>query len=191
MKPKQTQTIDPKTPDKRKIKGGGIGNRKRKGTPKTGGVQVGYHKCTKEEVVACLKKWRGKMYLAAHELDISHKTLTNYANEWPEVREAIREAKGKRLDVAEGILDKLVDEGNLGAICFLLKCQGKDRGWIERTEMRLGENATAPFNPPSHLTVDQLPLDLETKKKILEALKAKKAADAAKAIGDGEVQGQS
>ena len=36
------------------------------------------------------------------------------------------------LDSGEIKLLELVKEGNLGAICFLLKCKGKKRGYIER-----------------------------------------------------------
>ncbi|KEJ91701.1 hypothetical protein [Synergistes jonesii] len=39
------------------------------------------------------------------------------------------------LDLAEKHLIKLVLADDLGAICFLLKCKGKKRGYIERQEI--------------------------------------------------------
>lgn len=53
--------------------------------------------------------------------------------------------KDIRLDVAESKLMELVGEKNLGAICFLLKCQGKKRGWIERQEVTGADGA--PLSP--------------------------------------------
>ena len=47
------------------------------------------------------------------------------------VKEAIEEAY---LDLAESKLISQVNEGNLGAICFYLKCKGKQRGYVERQE---------------------------------------------------------
>lgn len=38
------------------------------------------------------------------------------------------------LDLAEKYLRDLMTGGNLGAICFFLKCKGKKRGYIERQE---------------------------------------------------------
>ena len=45
------------------------------------------------------------------------------------------------LDTGEIKLLSLVNEGNLGAICFLLKCKGKKRGYIERQEVTGADGA--------------------------------------------------
>ena len=56
---------------------------------------------------------------------------------------AVQENCGEvRLDIAESKLMELVNEKNLGAICFLLKCQGKKRGWIERQELTGADGET-------------------------------------------------
>lgn len=62
-----------------------------------------------------------------------------------ELRDMMDALSETRLDMAEASLFSLVQEKNLGAICFLLKCQGKKRGWIERQEVT-GADGT-PLGP--------------------------------------------
>jgi len=50
---------------------------------------------------------------------------------------AVRDAEEAMLDMAESRLMGLVGEGDLGAICFLLKCRGKARGYVERFDNRV------------------------------------------------------
>ncbi len=58
------------------------------------------------------------------------------------------------LDLAEASLLQAVQNGESWAICFVLKCKGKKRGWIEKHEMSV-EHKDAP--PPVVLGV--IPID--------------------------------
>lgn len=100
---------------------------------------------TKADVMAAIRKRRGKLYLAAADLRITPQTLRNYMRRWPDVRKAVAEAKGKMLDVAESKLLTAIEKGQPWAICFYLKCQAKQRGYVERTEQRIGGDAKAPL----------------------------------------------
>jgi hypothetical protein len=76
----------------------------------------------------------GNLSTAAKSLAIERATL--YA--WIEsegLEEAVQEGRNKRLDFAESMLDKGMKDGNMTAIIFYLKTQGKSRGYVERQEV--------------------------------------------------------
>jgi hypothetical protein len=76
----------------------------------------------------------GNLSTAAKSLSIERATL--YA--WIEsegLEEAVQEGRNKRLDFAESMLDKGMKDGNMTAIIFYLKTQGKSRGYVERQEV--------------------------------------------------------
>jgi hypothetical protein len=45
--------------------------------------------------------------------------------------EKVHEIKEERIDFAESKLMEKIGDGNIIAILFFLKCQGKNRGWVE------------------------------------------------------------
>jgi hypothetical protein len=51
------------------------------------------------------------------------------------LEEAVIEGRNRRLDFAESMLDKGMKDGNMTAIIFYLKTQGKSRGYVERQEV--------------------------------------------------------
>src|SRR5262245_36413138 len=87
-----------------------------------------------EQVAEALNATNGLVYLAAEKLGVHFATVYRYAQRYTLVRQAIDQQKGKRLDVAEAKLWQAVNKGESWAICFLLKTQGKERGYVERTE---------------------------------------------------------
>jgi len=82
-----------------------------------------------------LQEHQGLMAPAAAAAGITYQTARRYAQQHPEVRAAQEDARERLIDVAEGKLQELIRQGNLGAICFYLKCQAKHRGWVERGEI--------------------------------------------------------
>jgi hypothetical protein len=111
-------------------------------------------KCSKKDVLAALKKCKGKTYLAAVELKVTIRTVQYYAQRWPEVKEAIEEQRGLLLDTAERMLYRAIEKGEPWAICFFLKCQGKARGYIEKYDVGIGGIPGAP--PVQSLAVSLL-----------------------------------
>jgi len=87
-----------------------------------------------ETIGQALKKFRGMQYLAAEALGIAQSTLSDRIKYSPYLKEISEEATEKRLDLAEFNLSDLVEEKNLGAICFLLKTKGKARGYKENSD---------------------------------------------------------
>ena len=71
----------------------------------------------------------------AEKLNVTRTTFYNYLKDIPEVAQAVEDEKEAMLDMAEGSLFGLIESGDLGAICFYLKCKGKQRGYIEKQEI--------------------------------------------------------
>lgn len=89
---------------------------------------------TDAQVIAALQQSGGIMAHAARKLGIDRSTLHTRIHKSPVLMGALDEAKETNLDVAESKLMKAVNDGELAAIFFYLKTQGKRRGYIERHE---------------------------------------------------------
>lgn len=89
-------------------------------------------KVTDARMIEAIQLSRGMVATAARNLGCNRQTIYNRAKESEAVADAIEEAREITLDTAETKLFELIQEKNLGAICFLLKCLGKKRGYIER-----------------------------------------------------------
>ena len=68
----------------------------------------------------------------ADVLGIADRTLYRRKKEMAELSEAIKRGKAKGIAIAVNKLMEQVRDGNLGAICFFLKCQG---GWNEKIKI--------------------------------------------------------
>lgn len=80
-----------------------------------------------------LIKCGGWVSRAAKMLGCSPLILSQVISKCPELLETFSGIKESYLDIAEYQLLKLVREGNLDAVKFWLRCQGKKRGWFEKT----------------------------------------------------------
>jgi hypothetical protein len=89
---------------------------------------------TAQRIIKALGESNGLLTLAARKAGVSYTTVNRYARDFSSVQEAVREAKESMLDYTEGKLYTAIKEGNLTAIIFYLKTQGKGRGYIERHE---------------------------------------------------------
>lgn len=95
---------------------------------------MGRPKFTVDQIIAALRAKRGMVYLAARALQCDAKTIYNAMRRHPEILAARDEQRGQMVDAAESSLHKLILEGNVSATIFFLKTQGRDRGYIEKTE---------------------------------------------------------
>ena len=76
----------------------------------------------------------GNLSTAAKSLQVERATLYRWI-EQEGLEDAVQEGRNRRLDFAESMLDKGMQEGNMTAIIFYLKTQGKSRGYVERQEV--------------------------------------------------------
>jgi hypothetical protein len=94
----------------------------------------------------------GKLSIAAGWLGMTRRALEGRIANSERLNEVAREIREMRVDIAEDRLDALVQSGNDKAVVFLLKSQGKSRGYAETKEVR----------DPNSLTLDAA-RELETR----------------------------
>ena len=92
---------------------------------------------TIKEIEIALRTTMGFQTQAAELLGISQQAISKRIKASPHLQTVIKEIREKELDHAEFNLQKLIKAGNFQAICFYLKCQGKNRGYVERIEQQV------------------------------------------------------
>lgn len=92
-------------------------------------------KYTKKEIIAALVASKGMVYVAARKIGCSANTVYNFANKYPEVKEAMQQERGLMVDTAEIALYGAVQRGEPWAVALTLKTIGKNRGYTERQEI--------------------------------------------------------
>lgn len=90
---------------------------------------------TEEEVAEALRTSRGFVSAAARKLACDPSTIRDYMERYPALRIVRHEAREEEKDVAELKLGQAIRNGEAWAICFYLKTQAKDRGYVERSEV--------------------------------------------------------
>ena len=87
-------------------------------------------------IVKAFNSTCGVLQDAAEKLKINRATLSKWIKADPALKEALETAREEALDLAESKLFELMEDGNLTAIIFFLKCKGKKRGYVERTKVK-------------------------------------------------------
>jgi hypothetical protein len=90
---------------------------------------------TADEVAKAVYEAKGLASIAAKRLGCDPKTVRNFAQRYPTVRDAIVQAREDLKDFAESKLLQAIDAGEIVPILFYLKTQAKDRGYVERSEV--------------------------------------------------------
>lgn len=89
---------------------------------------------TEDEVALALQVAGGVRKDAAKILGCHRRTLWNYVNRYPALKEQVEELDEQLVDLAEDALIRIVKDryarGHLTAVMFTLKCKGKKRGWV-------------------------------------------------------------
>lgn len=75
----------------------------------------------------------------ADVLGISERTLRRRKQDMSEMSEAIKRGQAKGIAIATNKLMEQVRDGNLGAICFFLKCRG---AWSEKLKIESNNTNT-------------------------------------------------
>lgn len=96
--------------------------------------RLGRPDITDAQIKAALQEHRGLAKNAAHALGMARSTLYVRLNRDPALKKALRSIREEALDFAESKLFELIEKGQPSAIIFFLKCQGKERGYVERVE---------------------------------------------------------
>lgn len=88
-----------------------------------------------EQIEKALRASAGKASIAAQKLGCSASLVWDRMARFPKLREVAEEERESIVDLAELKLKQAVMKGEAWAVCFTLKCLGKSRGWVERTQI--------------------------------------------------------
>ncbi len=75
----------------------------------------------------------GILTTAARKLGCASCTVYEYLQRYPSLKDVLTEASESAVDLAESKLIEAIENGNLTAIIYFLKTQGKSRGYVERS----------------------------------------------------------
>src|SRR5262245_4458282 len=90
---------------------------------------------TAENVGAKLRELHGNMSAVARHFGVSRQAVQNYVRARPALGALLRDARESMKDFAESALHSAVFRGEAWAVTLFLKCQAKDRGYVERREV--------------------------------------------------------
>ena len=88
----------------------------------------------KKQFLEALKRCAGNVSEAMNQVPTHRATHYRWLESDPEYAAAVDAIKESLIDRAESALQTLITEGNVPAVLFFLKTQGKKRGYVERTE---------------------------------------------------------
>ena len=89
----------------------------------------------KESLLEALEKSLGVATSACKSVGCSRETFYRYCKEDEEFKKNVEDISNIALDFAESQLHKQIMDGNTTATIFYLKTKGKNRGYIERSEI--------------------------------------------------------
>jgi hypothetical protein len=92
---------------------------------------------TDKQLEQALREAKGMKFLAATSLGCSHHTIDARLAKSAHLRAVIDEEQGRLVDLGELKLHQKVQEGDVGAIKYLLSSKAKDRGYGESTEVHI------------------------------------------------------
>ena len=96
------------------------------------GQQKGRGYLTINQIEQALVATGGFITYAAKKLNCTHQNITKRIKGSPYLQEVQNSIHESILDLTEHALVKQIKEENITAILFYLKCQGKNRGYIEK-----------------------------------------------------------
>lgn len=92
---------------------------------------------TIKQVESALIAIKGLLSLAADRLGCSRECVRQYTKRYAQLAKVRDEARSKLVDTAELALESAVIDKAGWAVCFTLKTLGKDRGYVERQEVKV------------------------------------------------------
>ena len=96
---------------------------------------------TAKQIEHAIRQTAGNLSQAAKALGVSRSTINRRVSLSPALKDVVDDVREELVDIAESALRREVVDGNITAIIFTLKTQGKSRGYIERQEYAGAANA--------------------------------------------------
>lgn len=89
-----------------------------------------------EALAVALAEAGGIYTEAAKIIGTSRANVSQRVKRSPALQKVVEQARESLVDLAESQLKKKIRDGNMTAIIFALKTQGKERGYVERQEVQ-------------------------------------------------------
>lgn len=96
----------------------------------------------KTKMIAALEKSLGVVTTACKSVDIARQTHYTWMQDDEAYKASVDGISDVALDFAESQLHKQIQNGEVSSTIFYLKCKGKKRGYIEKTEIDLNAYVT-------------------------------------------------
>ena len=90
---------------------------------------------TFDQIAKALRANGGFITKTANALNVTPGAISKRIKENPELQKVKQAVADEALDFAEYQLGQQIKKGNLTAIIFFLKCKGKERGYVENTQL--------------------------------------------------------
>jgi hypothetical protein len=90
---------------------------------------------TDAQIVEAIRASGAVIATAAKKVGMSRSALFHRIARTPKLIAVVEEVRESVLDLAESSLIRAITQGAPWATCFYLKCQGKNRGYSERSEV--------------------------------------------------------
>jgi adenosylcobinamide amidohydrolase len=97
-------------------------------------------KIKKDKMLVALQQSMGVVSSACTKAGVSRSQHYVWMEEDKEYKEAVYNVSEMAIDLAEASLLNQIREGNTSATIFYLKTKGKNRGYVERTELSMPDN---------------------------------------------------
>ncbi|MBC8399702.1 MAG: hypothetical protein H8E16_21800 [Flavobacteriales bacterium] len=91
---------------------------------------------TKKAIIEALEKSLGVVTTACKQVGIARSTFYEYLKNDKKFADNVKDIQDIALDFAESQLHKQIQSGNTSATIFYLKTKGKNRGYVERQEIK-------------------------------------------------------
>lgn len=101
-------------------------------------------KFKKDAVITALRQHEGLLNRAAESLGGTRQGLAKFIKKHADLIEMVEDYRLIRVEAAEETVFGAVRNGNLSAAMFVLKTQGRDRGWVEGRQMDVARAAPSP-----------------------------------------------
>src|SRR6056297_2049426 len=108
---------------------------------------------TIDQIETALIKSGGFVSQTAKMLNVSGSNIYDRIKRSEYLQKRKREIDEKYLDLAESKLMSQINEENLGAICFYLKCKGKGRGYVEKQQVD-HSSSDGSMSPPTKIVIE-------------------------------------
>jgi hypothetical protein len=82
-----------------------------------------------------LRELHGNVAAVARACGVGRTAVCNFVRRRPQLQGVLKECREAMKDNAESALYRAVLAGEAWAVCFYLKTQAKDRGYVERAEI--------------------------------------------------------